>query len=331
MAQRGLTTSIFRRVRVTARPACAPTPWSRRYGAAMDLPGRAVRACLTLVLAGALTACGTEEPAVVHARAATVYGSIVTRIYGTPAQRQAADERAWNLAQVAARECRDRAGIDYPARAFTPVSERTYVAPGDLLGFAPARPDFDIAEQLDLLVLRAMNVEYFARWMARTKRGSGPAWVTAQRCEGTATATTARLAPDGQEHLAAALVAELSRVQATVAPTLSADYRGCLRAHGFDAADLPALQARVEQAFPAVPIGARTVPARLPGWPDAVAVERRAATVDARCRAHAADVVMRAALPRLTTFAATHTEALDEMSAGWSRMETEARELRFPD
>ncbi|UQU66534.1 hypothetical protein COUCH_09835 [Couchioplanes caeruleus] len=297
----------------------------------MDIPGRAVRACLALVLAGALTACRTEEPAVTHDRASTVYASVVTRIYGTPAQRRAADERAWKLTQIAAGECRRRAGIDYPARGFTPVSERTYVAPGDLLGFAPARADFDIAGQLELLVLKAVNAEHYARWMARTKRGSGPAWVAAQRCEATATATTARLAPEGQEHLAAALVAELSRVQAAAAPMLPADYRNCLHAQGFDAAGLPALQARVEQAFPAVPVGARTVPARLPGWPDAVTVERRAAAADARCRAREAGAVMEAALPRLTTFAATHTEALGEMSAGWSRIEVEARELRFPD
>ena len=272
----------------------------------------------------------TNRPPHAH-RAAIVYASIVARVYGTPAQRQAADERAWHAAQAAAGECRSRAGVDYPARGYTPRSERAHVAPGDLLGFAPARADFDIAEQLARLVQTTVNAEHFARWMTRTGRGSGVRWMAAQHCEATAAAMIPGRSPDGQEQLDGALVDDLTRAQATAAPTLPADYRSCLRANDLDAADLPALQARVEQAFPAVPLGARTVPARLPGWEDAVMFERRAAAVDARCRAHAVDALMTAALPQLATFAATHAEALKEVAAGWARIEVEARELRPED
>jgi hypothetical protein len=287
----------------------------------MDTPGHGLRACLALVLAGVLTACDSDGQATVRAQAATVYASIVARIYGTPAQRQAADERSWHIAQNAVSECRSRAGLHYPAPAYTPTSEHEHVAPGDLLGFAPARADFDIAGQLARLVQTTVNAEHFARWMARTGR------VSARRCA----ATVAPTIPEGHQRLDAALVPVLARVQATAAPTLPADYRRCLRADGFEAADLPALQARVERAFPAVPLGARTVPVRLPGWKRALAFEHRAAAADARCRAHAADVVLAAALPELTTFAATHAEALNEVAAGWARIEVEARELRPED
>ena len=60
-------------------------------------------------------------------------------------------------------------------------------------------------------------------------------------------------------------------------------------------------------------------------------VLRASAVIDARCRAHAVDVVMAAALPQLTTFAATHAEALNAVAAGWARIEVEARELRPED
>jgi hypothetical protein len=318
-------------VRVTGRPAFTSACPSRHYGAAMDIPGRGPRTCLALALAGVLAACAGDSPAATQAQAATVYASIVSRVYGTPAQRQAADERAWHITQTTADECRSRAGLRYPATGYTPPSEREHVAPGALLGFAPARADFDIAEQLNRLVQTTVNAEHHARWMARTGRGSGVAWQAAQRCAATAATAIPQAVPNGQEQLDAALVAELARVQATAAPTLPADYRDCLQANRLDAADLPSLQARVEQAFPAVPLGARTVPARLPGWKHAVAFEQRAAAVDARCRAHAVDVVLTAALPVLTTFAATHAEALNEVAAGWARIEVEARELRPKD
>jgi hypothetical protein len=214
---------------------------------------------------------------------------------------------------------------------FTPPSEREHVTPGDLLGFAPARTDFDIAEQLTRLVLTTVNAEHFARWMARTGRGSAVTRQIAQRCTVTVATAIPQDVPNGQEQLDAALVAELARVQDAAAPTLPADYRSCLKANGLGAADLPTLQARVEQAFPAVPLGAKTVPTRLPGWKHAVAFERTAAAVDAQCRAQAVDVVLTAALPQLTTFAATHAETLNEVAAGWARIEVEARELRPED
>jgi hypothetical protein len=261
---------------------------------------------------------------------AAVYASVVNRVYGTPVQRQAADEWVWWTAQNAADECRRRVGVEHPARALVSLSDRETVAPGDLLGFAPTGAHFGVAEQLRRAVVATENAAHFARWMARSSDWTRARWVAAQHCEAVSASSLVRV-PPGQAELAAALVGELARVQATVMPTLPADYRSCLRSNGLPVADLSALQVRVEQAFPAVALGARTVPGRLAGWQDAVAFEHRAAAVDARCRAAAVEALTVAAAPHLSTFAVEHAAGLNRVAGGWARIELEARELRPED
>ncbi|MFB9358208.1 hypothetical protein, partial [Actinoplanes nipponensis] len=286
--------------------------------------GRALGSCVVLVCAGALTACGGDRAAT----ATAVYTGIVTRLYGTPAQRLAAEEQAWWTAQAPAQECRRRAGVDHPARGFTPRGERRAVAPGDLAGFAPLGADFDVAYRWEQLQLAADNARLFARQVARTAEGPGR-W-TAQRCEAAARAVAARV-PAGQQRLATAFVDELTRAQTAAAPGLPADYRRCLHAHRLAAADLPALRALVERAYPTVRWPAGTDPARLPEWRAAVAFEHRAAAVDARCRAGAVRTLTVSAAPRLATFAVQHAAELSEVSDGWARFEIDVRGLRPPD
>jgi hypothetical protein len=73
------------------------------------------------------------------------------------------------------------------------------------------------------------------------------------------------------------------------------------------------------------------VPRRLAGWQDAVAFERRAAAVDARCRVAAVEALTVAAAPQLSTFAVEHAAGLNRVAGGWARIELEARELRPED
>jgi hypothetical protein len=285
---------------------------------------RALHACLVLVSAGGLTACRSSEPGDPRAQATALYSSIVTRVYGTPEQREAGDERAWWAAQIVTVECMARAGVDYRVLGYSPLMDREPVAPGDLLGFAPAGADFDVADQLHRLSATTINATH----TARQAHASGAGWAAATRqCAAEADAAALPRVPDGQEHLDGALVQELTRVQAAAAPTLAADYRACLRANGIVAADRTALRVQVEQAFPTTGLGMKSALHEMPDWAYAVTFERKAASVDAGCRADAVEVVMASALPGLTTFAAVHADQLTEVAAGWARMEIEAREL----
>jgi len=285
---------------------------------------RALHACLVLASAAGLTACRIGEPGDPRAQAAALYSSIVTRVYGTPEQREAGDERAWWAGQIVTTECMARARVDYLALGYSPLLDREPVAPGDLLGFAPAGMDFDVAAQLHRLSGTSVNASH----TARQAHASGAGWAAAtRRCTAEADAAALARVPDGQEPLDAALVQALTRVQAAAVPTLAADYRTCLRANGIVAADRTALRVQVEQAFPAMGLGLKNSLHDMPEWAYAVTFEQKAAAVDARCRDGVVEVVMASALPALTTFAAVHADQLTEVAAGWARMEIEAREL----
>ncbi len=285
-------------------------------------PDRGLRSCLALVATAALASCAGAEPG---APSTARYDKVVAQIYGTPAQRRAADARAWWTSRVAAVECMRRAGHTYPIVGYNAPSNRESVAPGDLLAFAPTRQDLDVADQL----IRAADARLVLDSAARNVTGDGstegdPASAV-RRCETEATAAAGPRVPDGQQALAAKLVDRLRHVQAAAAPSLAADYRTCMATAGIPAADLADLQTRVQRAFPATLATVEYDPTTVPGWADAVAFDHRAAAADARCREATVRTVRAAAAPQLVAFARQNAAELDRVAAGWAWIEVDAR------
>lgn len=283
---------------------------------------RGLLSCVALV-AAALSVCTGDAPA---AAPAVGYDEIVAQVYGTPAQRRAVDARAWWSSRVAAVECMRRAGHTYSIVGYNAPSDREYVAPADLLAFAPARQDFDVADHLVSAASARLVLDSEARSVITDEGSTDPGRApTARRCETEASAAGVGRVPDGQQGLAAQLVDRLRQAQAAAAPTLVADYRTCMAVAGIPSADLADLRTRVERAFPVTLATVENDPTTLPGWADAVAFERRAAAADARCREAAVKSVRTHAAPRLVEFAHQHAAELDRVAAGWVLIEVDAR------
>lgn len=286
-------------------------------------PGRGLLCCLAVVSTAALAACSGAAPA---AAPAVGYDKIITQVYGTPAQRQAADARAWWTARLAAVECMRRAGHAYGIVGYNATSDREYVAPGDLLAFAPVRQDLGVADHL----VRAGGARLVLNAAANAIANDGGSTnrdpiADAHRCEAEAAAASGPSVPDGQQTLAGRLADRLRQVQDATAPTLASDYRSCMAAAGIPAVDLADLQTRVERAYPVTPATVEHDPTKLPRWAEAVAFERRAATADARCREAAVRTVRAAAAPQLVEFSRQHAAELDRVAAGWAWIEVDAR------
>ncbi len=269
---------------------------------------------MAVACAAGLTGCaapGTEPAAAPALTALDTYNLTITQVYGTPQQRQAATEAGWWRTQLAIRDCMADHGITYTPAAYQPIPDRG-VAPGDLLAFAPARPDFGIAARLTSLAA-----------IGETTQPALAANETAYRAASTA-CNTGELEdagnPDGQEVLDGQLVATLTAVEKTALPTLAAQYKTCLASKGFTGVDnLSALYVKAEQKFPPVSFEHKSDPTTLPGWADAVAYEQAAASADAQCRADAVDTALVAAVPALATFATTNAAKLAAVAAGWQQ------------
>ncbi len=286
-------------------------------------PERGVLSCFVLAATAALAACTGAAPA---ASSAAGYDKIVTQVYGTPAQRRAADARAWWTSRVAAVECMRRAGHTYSIVGYNAPSDREYVTPGNLVAFAPARQDLDVADQLVRAADARVVLDSAAHSVTNDDGSTDPnRAATARRCETEATAAATSRVPDGQRTLAAQLVDRLRQAQTATAPTLAADYRTCMAAAGIPVADLADLQTRVVRAFPVTLATVEGDPTKLPGWADAAAFEHRAAADDARCREAAVKTVRAAAAPQLAEFARQHAAELDRVTAGWAWIEADAR------
>lgn len=286
-------------------------------------PRRRLLCCQALIATAALTACSGSAP---DTSPAAGYDTIIVQVYGTPAQRRAADARAWWTSRVAAVECMRNAGKTYTIVGYNAPSNREYVTPGNLLAYAPARPDLDVADQLIRAADARLVVNSAAYGVAEDDGTTDPGRSSAvRRCETEATAAAGPRVPDGQPTLATKLVDELSRVQIATVPTLAADYRTCMTAAGIPVTDLADLQARVERAFPVTLETVDDDPTTLPGWSDAVAFEHRAAAADARCRQSAIQIVRAAAATPLVEFSRWHAAELNRVAAGWAWIDVDAR------
>ena len=280
--------------------------------------GRGLLSYLALVAATVLAACSRAVPA---ALPETSYDTIVAQVYGTPAQRRAADSRAWWTSRLAAVECMRRAGYTYGIVGYNAPLDREYVAPGDLLAFAPTRQDLDVADDVIHASASRNVLDAEARGVTLDNGATDLDRIRAAgRCESEAGAVPSRV-PDGQQSLATHLVDVLRAAQTSAAPTAAADYRTCMTAVGIPATGLADLRARVKRTFPTT---TATDPTKSPGWASAVEFESRAATADGRCRESIVKAVRVAAAPQLAEFARQHAAELDRVAAGWAWIEVDA-------
>jgi len=290
-------------------------------------------AILAALATAAVTGCATRAaaewnppaaPAAATVDAAQVtYDQVIDKVYGTPDQRQEADEANWLRTQLATASCMAKTGLHYQPVPFQNLPD-TGVAPGDLLAFAPARQDFGVgrrvqafaaAGELTQPALDGASVEQNARYAQAMS-----VCATGQVMD---TGTT-----KGQEILDGELVAALSKVEQTATPNLAGDYRACLAVHGLQARDLSELYVQVEQAYPPISYEKASDATKVTGWAQATAFETAAAATDASCRAAAIDVALVAAAPVLARFAKVHAAELDAVATGWARATTDVLTLR---
>ena len=276
--------------------------------------------CLAVVATAALTGCSGAAPATSPAGS---YDKIITQVYGTPAQRRAADAGAWWTSRLAAVGFMRRAGHDYGIVGYNAPLDREYVTPGNLLAFAPLRQELDVADELIHTSVSRDVLDAEARSVALDNGATDLDRIqAARRCETEVAATATSRVPDGQQALAAELVDVLRTAQTAAAPSAAADYRSCMAAAGIPAADLADLRARVKRQFPAT---LTTDPTTLPGWADAVAFENHAAATDGHCRKPMVEAARAAAAPQLVTFARQHAAEIGRVAAGWAFIAVDAR------
>jgi hypothetical protein len=282
----------------------------------------------TLATALALAGCAAQPaaerastPSIDTARA--TYGQIIDQVYGTADQRSAAAESGWLKTQLAIASCMSAAGQRYVPARYQPVPD-TGPAPGDLLAFAPARPDFGVGRTVQALAAAGETVQ--------PALVGADAAAEARYAQALAACSPGDLMdlsfPDGQERLSGQLVAALTAVQRSATPTLAADYPVCLATHGVTATDLSDLYIQVAHAYPAVSYEKKSDVTKLSSWAPAVAFEREAAAADAACRADAVPVAVLAAEPVLKKFAADHAAVLNAVSASWAQMAADVVSLR---
>ncbi|MEU4626650.1 hypothetical protein AB0G04_42535 [Actinoplanes sp. NPDC023801] len=276
----------------------------------------------------ALTGCAQATmPAAAPAGvdAPTVLATVLDRVYGTPQQRQAGEERMWLTSQSAIAACALTKGVVYGVTPYQPMLPPTEPAPGDLLGFAPQRDDFGVAARIEMLAKRGEtpNPGLPADAAAQAR------WFTAvESCQGAATAGEALRVPAGQEKLETDLVDVLAQVQQRVAPDLPGQYASCMAKAGIDAADLSEAYLKVEQKFPPVSFERPSDPTTLPQWPDAVAFEKKVAAADWACREPQVTKAIEAAAADLQQFTADQASQLSQVAASWAAMPGLAQNLR---
>jgi hypothetical protein len=284
------------------------------------------RAALAVIALATLTGCAGQEAiqtaAPVDGEAALE--TVISQVYGTPAQRAAGQELSWLTSQTAIAACARPKGAVYTVPAWTPSGQVTSPAPGDLLGFAPQRVDFGVANRIETLAKHGQPVN--AGLAAAVDKD---AWFSAVgSCQDAAQAGEKLTVPAGQEALEGKLVDALTAAQNAAAPNLAAEYAACMKSAGIDANDLSETYIKVEQAFPVASSDKPTDPTRLPGWDTAVAFEKTAAAADWNCRSGQRAEVVAASADEIAAFAADNATALTEVAAGWAKLPLLARAQR---
>ena len=274
---------------------------------------------VTLTMA-MLTGCTSRHPAELVsaediAAGKAAFARITDQIYGTPAQRAAAEERAYLTAQAAIADCAAQTGIVYAVTPFVPVTNPdSPVAPGDLLGFAPLRSDFGVATRIIRLATHGSPTNPGLA-QATTAAAKKTYLTTVEKCQGAAADGDRLAAPDGQEALEGQFVTALTEWQNFMLPPDDA-WRQCMTHRGISAWDLTSLYMHVENRYPPISYDTPSDPTRLPGWPAAWAFETQAAGSDVICRTHHVDVQMAIVPDTLAAFERDNTVTLQATAAG---------------
>ena len=267
---------------------------------------RAVVAVGALAIA-TLTGCARVQAADGAAPAgADVYAGIKAQLFGTPAQRQAGDERQFYAWQAAMGTCMTGKGYEFDLINYVDVGAGAgEPSPGDMLAWSAHFTDFGITAraQRDAQAGSRDNPA-----LLRLSGDAAHAWIAAQAGCTDATKDTENLAmADGSEALEENLITELATLQDELAPDLATQYSACMSTAGVDATALDAAMVLVYQRV-------------AQGLDGAQAYEEQIAATDWQCRGHEATRVVDASGEQLTTWTGQHADELAAVAAAWADM-----------
>jgi hypothetical protein len=292
---------------------------------------RLVAVGFALTTLGALTACGRDGAearapgGVADGRA--LYEQLVTQMYGTPTQRAAAEELGFLTAQHAIAACTATVGVTCGIPTYVAM-DTSFVAPGDLLAFAPVRSDYGVGARIQRFAAAGEDADA-GLGVASSAEENDRQSRALENCQAEAAyGDSLASGPPGQSALEGRFEKTLQAVQDRVLPDLPTDYASCMSQAGFDSRDLVETYLAVERTYPGVSYQQPSDVTKLPGWAEAVAFEHKAAAADAACRADAVDIAMAAARRTMTDFAAENETALAANAAAWKDVEEQLTELQ---
>ncbi|UQU64625.1 hypothetical protein COUCH_37765 [Couchioplanes caeruleus] len=282
-----------------------------------------------VLLAGALTtgcansgaAGAPAEPAALE-QGRALYEQVSNSLYGTSADRLAAEKATAARFQGALATCMKAKGFTYRQ---APSEQQTGgpIGPDDLSSLTEISDDFGIAtakhHQAEVAdVLRKADE---ANKMTAEEEVQYAKALSS--CPGVAAKAEQQASPIIPTAMGKELTDTFREVEKTpaVADALAA-YGPCMKAAGIAAKDRSHAYQMALAKFPPADRGVAAMEAD-PQWAEAVAFEKKAAAADATCRQPAQDQALAAAAPRLQTFVTKYQAALDAADANWTKIRAE--------
>lgn len=277
---------------------------------------RAAGVVTLLAVLGGCARPGTVPAATSPLDAAAQYQQISSSIFGTAAQRLAAEAQQTADVQDQIAVCMAAAG-----HLYTPAPSEGQSGgpqtPGDLTSLAPIGADFGIAtakQNAAEAVDQTTNPGY-----------SGLDSDTARSAYGAALNQCVApigmpdpFRPAGATEMSAQLEGIFTEIEAQpqMADELVA-YGNCLTAAGFNARDYASLYDLVQNQFPDTSDGWQAI-SSTPQWAAAVAYEQQAAAADTSCRSDLRSTGMQLAATQLQSFADQHADQLAAAADQWA-------------
>ncbi|WP_199509431.1 hypothetical protein [Nucisporomicrobium flavum] len=279
-----------------------------------------------VALAGAfITGCANSgasgaraEPAALE-RGRALYHQVSNSLYGTSADRLAAEKATAARFQGALAACMKDKGFTY-RQAPSEQQNGGPIGPDDLSSLTEISDDFGIAtakrhqaEVADMLRTADEANKMTAAEEARYGKAVGS-------CTGVAAKAEQQVSPAVPADMGKELAEIFREVEKSpaVADALAA-YGPCMSAAGIAAKDRSHAYELALAEFPPADRGVAAMEAD-PGWAEAVAFEKEAAAADAACRRPAQDQAFAAAAPRLQAFVAKYQAQLDAAHADWAEV-----------
>jgi hypothetical protein len=277
---------------------------------------RAAGVVTLLAVLGGCARPGTVPAAASPLEAAAQYQQISISIFGTAAQRLAAEAQQTADVQNRIAICMAAAG-----HLYTPAPSEGQAGgpqtPGDLTSLAPIGADFGIAtakQNAAEAVDQITNPGYTGLDSDAARSAYGAAL---HQCVAPIGMPDA-FHPAGATEMSTQLESIFTEIEAQ--PQMAGDlatYGNCLTTAGFNARDYASLYNLVQNQFPDTSDGWQEI-SPTPKWAAAVAYEHEAAAADASCRSDLRNTAMQLAATQLQSFADQHADQLAAAADQWA-------------